>query len=673
MPTLLRAVCSGFLLLFTLQASAQCISGDCTNGTGIYLFSNGTKYIGQFVESKPEGIGTCYFTDGSKYQGEWKANFPEGRGIKIYADGTKWTGTWKRGKQLEEERPDALVAEKPEEESVANIPPAEPKQQQGCISGNCRNGRGIYIYPSGTIYIGDFKDGEIDGIGVCHYSDGSKYQGQWSYRYPEGRGTKTFANGKKWTGNWKKGKPVDEAGEVIADLGVGVDAAQQSFNIQSGCLEGNCVDGSGIFAYPDGSKYDGQFDKNKPNGWGTFFYPDKSRYVGTFKSGQPNGKGTLYQNDGNKLSGEWAMGEFRGSNLIETGRTGCLEGDCKNGKGTYIFKDGSAKYVGAFRSGLPDGNGVVFYANGERYLGGWEAGSFHGPGTLIRADGTEVKGIWDAGAFMGTEEEPLAAVDPSDEETSAGTVEDNEPDEEKARLPKTINVWAVVIGVAAYDHMPTLRYTDDDAYRFYAFLKSPEGGALPDSQIRILIDEDATMENVESTMEEVFAKAGENDLVMLYFSGHGVEGAFLPIDFDGYNNRLEHSKIKAMLDSSPAKYKLFIADACHSGSLFSMRGVENDIKDYYDALANATPGTALIMSSKSDETSLESSGLRQGVFSHFLIRGLKGEADSNKDDVVTIRELFVYINKSVKTYTGNRQSPVIEGDYDEQMTVSIIK
>ena len=54
-----------------------------------------------------------------------------------------------------------------------------------------------------------------------------------------------------------------------------------------------------------------------------------------------------------------------------------------------------------------------------------------------------------------------------------------------------VKVWAVVVGIGRYTTMPVLKYTDDDAYHIYAFLKSPEGGALPDSQIRLLIDEDA--------------------------------------------------------------------------------------------------------------------------------------------------------------------------------------
>ena len=77
------------------------------------------------------------------------------------------------------------------------------------------------------------------------------------------------------------------------------------------------------------------------------------------------------------------------------------------------------------------------------------------------------------------------------------------------------------------------------------------------------------------------------------------------------------------------------------------------------------------MSSKSDETSLESSGLRQGVFTHFLIRGMKGEADRNEDKIVNVQELYNFVYTNVREYTGNRQSPIIRGDYDRNMTVGV--
>lgn len=537
--------------------------------------------------------------------------------------------------------------------------------QAQCVQGDCINGRGTYIYPSGAKYVGDFKDGEIHGIGVCYYTDGSKYSGEWKHRYPDGRGTKTYADGTKRTGLWKRGKPVDENGNILEEYIVRKKEEQQDdgTNIQSGCLKGDCKNGFGIFAYPDGSKYEGEFVNGKFNGQGTFYFADSSRYSGEFKENYPHGQGTRTYADGKQETGQWREGEFIGSGLIASDRVGCIEGDCENGKGTYVYREGSAKYTGEFLNGQPHGFGTCLYANGDYYRGEWAEGAYWGKGTLYLKDGTEVVGYWRAGEYVGKQP-------PADTKPVVSLPAPTSP-----ATTTQIKVWAVVVGVAAYDHMPALRYTDDDAYRFYAFLKSLEGGALPDEQVRILIDEDATRLNVLGTLQEIFDLAGANDLVIFYFSGHGLNGSFLPIDFDGYNNKIAHDEIAAMFNKSKARYKLIIADACHSGSLIAMRSGtgETGLTQYYQVLSKAVSGTALLMSSKADETSLESAGLRQGVFSHFLIRGLKGEADKNRDKIVTVQELHDFVYEHVRAYTGNRQSPVIKGGYDPNMPVAVVR
>lgn len=638
------------LVFAFLHMQAQCLEGNCIDGVGTYQYKTGSTYVGEFRVGVRNGQGSLFYRDGSKYQGSWKDDQPNGYGVEFMPDGTSRAGEWQRGRYV-----GALAAEGGLAEKSGRV----LRDQKGCVSGDCMNGKGIYIHQSGAIYVGDFTDGEIHGNGVCFYEDGTKYQGEWRHRFPEGKGTKSYPDGRQISGQWKKGQPLDDMGRLVASY-FQRDDYEETVDVQFGCIRGNCENGEGTYAYPDGSKYEGFFVNGKPGSRGVFYYPNGDRYEGGFRNGLPDGEGRLYQVNGEIRTGKWMAGEWTGkSGGFSQPTTGCISGNCDNGVGTYIFKNGD-RYQGAFFAGLPHGQGKVTYTNGEYYEGAFERGFFNGLGTLYMQDRAPVYGQWKDGVYMGQEQPtPTVAVSPAAPE----------------RTNNQLKIWAVIIGVADYKHMPVLRYTDDDAYRMYAFLKSPEGGALSDDQIMVLVDEEATKENILKKMNYISAKAGPNDLVMLYYSGHGLKGSFLPIDFDGYNNKLLHSEINSIMEKSRAKYKLLLADACYSGSLFSMRSAEvpDAINTYYATLAESGSGTALIMSSKSEETSLESSEVRQGVFTHFLIRGLKGEADIDANKIITINELFDFVYGNVRTYSGNRQSPVIKGDYDKKMTVAVIR
>jgi len=245
-------------------------------------------------------------------------------------------------------------------------------------------------------------------------------------------------------------------------------------------------------------------------------------------------------------------------------------------------------------------------------------------------------------------------------------------------LSPNMRIWVVVVGVADYVGVGKLNYTDDDAYRMYAFYKSAEGGSLPDNQISVLIDEDATRKNVMQAMNDVYAKAGRNDAIIFYFSGHGAQDAFVTREYDGAttNNRglLLHDEIHRIFERSEARYKYIIADACHSGS-WARRDMQRTAPTgaaYYQSFENATGGFVLLLSSMGDEYSLERSGIRQGIFSHYLIRGLKGEADTNRDNVVSVVELFDYVKANVTTSTDHKQNPVLSGNYQGNPPISIL-
>ena len=242
--------------------------------------------------------------------------------------------------------------------------------------------------------------------------------------------------------------------------------------------------------------------------------------------------------------------------------------------------------------------------------------------------------------------------------------------------------WVVIIGIAEYNlNMLRLNFTKDDAYRMYAFYKSVEGGSLPDEQIMLVMDIHATRTNVLKAIEDTYSKADKDDAIIFYFAGHGTPGYFLLYDFtrDGKEDLigvLKHEELNDAFAQSQAKYKYIIADACHSGSLAesgAQRGGGAQNSGAYQSFNDSAKGFVMMLSSMGEEKSIENDGIRQGVFSHSLINGMKGIADVNKDGIVSVIELFDYVDAEVRKATNEKQNPVLAGDYDDSLPVSVLR
>jgi hypothetical protein len=540
------------------------------------------------------------------------------------------------------------------------------QHKSGCISGTCTNGKGTYAYPNGSRYSGDFRASLPYGKGSLLSRDGSIYHGDYVKGLKHGKGKMTYTNGDTYFGEFKN--------DIIA--------------------------GQGKMNYRNKDSYYGSWHDGQSHGHGAYVFADGEQYIGEFVAGQFNGNGKLIRTDGSSYEGQWVQNKKHGegiatdrkgtqmfqvfnmNKLIKESKTStnnntqteqanaptkdCTDQYCDGVRGKFMYGDGSV-YVGDFVKGDAQGEGICYYVNGDKYVGGWKNHGPNGNGTMYFAGGNVFSALWEQGV-------PKEKLQNSVEESPkpSTTIVKDEP---KYLDTKETKVYALVVGIASYNHMQSLKYTDDDAYQLYAFFKSPEGGAIADPDIKILIDDAATKNSIITNLKLLADKADANDVVILYMSGHGLEGSFVPSDFNGYENHLSYEDILAILDNSQAKHKLFLADACHSGSMAvaSKSPFSISLQNFYNAYNTARGGTAVLMSSKREEVSLEYGGLRQGVFSHFLIKGLKGEADIDGNKIVNINELSTYVNTHVKQYTNNAQNPQIIGDYDRNMPVAMIR
>ncbi|MCC5945899.1 MAG: caspase family protein [Bernardetiaceae bacterium] len=221
-------------------------------------------------------------------------------------------------------------------------------------------------------------------------------------------------------------------------------------------------------------------------------------------------------------------------------------------------------------------------------------------------------------------------------------------------------IFVLSVGIADYrSEGMNLRYSDDDAYRIYAYFKSCEGGGVPDANIKILVDEAAAKSNILQTMRSLFSQAKADDIVIFYFSGHGLDGGLVPGDYHLRKALLSYEEIKAVFRDCTARTKICMIDACYAGSLSHNSSTPSPHADLVENTA-----VILLMSSMPYEVSQENVNIRQGVFTYYLIKGMKGSADIDKNGSITIAELYRYIRANTLNFTKERQTPMIYGKFD---------
>jgi len=257
------------------------------------------------------------------------------------------------------------------------------------------------------------------------------------------------------------------------------------------------------------------------------------------------------------------------------------------------------------------------------------------------------------------------------------------------------NLYIVGIGIKNYqDSSMNLKYSDKDIRDFVALYK--ENKYFNQVLVDTLLNSSATLENLK-TIKEKLLQSSINDHVIFMYSGHGLLDKELNYYLSSYNvdfsqpelNGIPYSEVDNLLDGIPARQKLVLIDACHSGevdkdetkisetpssseiaqktfdhkgSLFSVIGLGTSFELMKELFADIRRGTgAIVISSSSGKYfSFEDDIFQNGVFTYALKEILKDSVDNN--NVLTVTELNKQLFQKVSDLTDNEQTPTVRNE-----------
>ncbi|MBN1533212.1 MAG: hypothetical protein JXA20_11160 [Spirochaetes bacterium] len=223
------AVLAAVILWHPGVSMAQCITGDCVNGTGSIRYPSGSRYSGEFSGGVKHGLGTFLWLDGREFRGHFAYDIPQGTGVLTMADGREKIVVFEKG-----------------------VVVSFSWRSQEAFHGDCRYGSSAGRHDYSGWHRGNEREGIVPhGRGRMRYRNGSVYEGQWEDGRMHGNGVIRWDDGSSYIGEWRRGK--------------------------------RC--GFGIYRWSDGRIYAGGWEDNNMSGFGIMRYPDGRERAGEWREG----------------------------------------------------------------------------------------------------------------------------------------------------------------------------------------------------------------------------------------------------------------------------------------------------------------------------------------------------------------------------------------------------
>jgi hypothetical protein len=233
------------------------------------------------------------------------------------------------------------------------------------------------------------------------------------------------------------------------------------------------------------------------------------------------------------------------------------------------------------------------------------------------------------------------------------------------------NAYAVVIGIENYrQKLPKADFAVHDARTITDYLTKVMG--YPEQNVVTLVNDNAAKSDLEKYFEKWLSNNVEKDSrVFVYYSGHGAPNpktgdAYL-VPYDGDPSFIDQTgySLKRLYDSLgklQAKEIIVALDSCFSGAGGRSVIAKGSRPLVMTMETLAIPSKIVVLSAASgDQISSTYKEKGHGLFTYFMLKGIKGEGDTNGDGKVEIGELFEYIKPNVEKIArkiyNNEQAP----------------
>lgn len=250
--------------------------------------------------------------------------------------------------------------------------------------------------------------------------------------------------------------------------------------------------------------------------------------------------------------------------------------------------------------------------------------------------------------------------------------------------------YALVVGVANYKKvLPLPAAVMKDARDISQLFTDPSYCGYPIEQVKCLLDGQATAEGIRDALQWLADQTGKDDTAVFFFSGHGgriergsqVNNYLMPVECDLHrlqNTTIDSAELTTLLQNIKAGRLLVLFDCCYAGGIGETKDALTSAlpelksglhESLYDRLSEGR-GRAIIASSRSDEVSILFPKMENSLFTHYLLRALRGEAKTNGDGLIRLFDLFNFVAENVTKHKPS-QHPVFKTNLENNFPIAL--